>query len=57
MHATTLLLLILTFDVQTDASLTRWGIMDIIHPFRGLWYKSEIDHINAVELETIENGV
>ena len=57
MHATTLLLLILTFDVQTDASLTRWGVMDIIHPFRGLWYKSEIDHINVVELETIENGV
>ena len=40
MHANTLLLPILTFDKYKDASLTGWGIMNTIHPLRGLCYKS-----------------
>ena len=34
-----------------------WGIMDTLHPLRGLWHKSEIYKINGVELNAIETGI
>ena len=44
----------LDIKVYIDASLMGWGIMDTLHPLRGLCHKSEIDKINGVELNAIE---
>ena len=34
--------------IHTDASLTGWGITNGITPSRGLWHKTELDHINVL---------
>ena len=34
-----------------------WGITEIIHLSKVMWHKSEIDHIDAAELKTIEIGI
>lgn len=54
MDATTLSVLIL---ILMYGGLMRQELTDTIHPLRGLWYISEIDHINVVELQAIESGV
>ena len=38
---------------STGMILTGWGIKDSIHPFRVLWYKSEIDQIKVLGLKAI----
>ena len=43
--------------IYIDASLMGWGITEIIHLSEVMWHKSEIDHINAAELKTIEIGI
>ena len=43
--------------INTDASLTGWGITNGITPSRGLWHKTELDHINVLELKAIEIGI
>lgn len=40
--------------VHADTSLTGWAITDRVSPSRGLWHKSEIDHINILELKAFE---
>lgn len=54
MNATTLSVSIL---ILINGGLMRQGLTDTIHTLRGLWYISEIDHINVVELQAIESGV
>ena len=44
-------------EVYIDPSLTEWEIKDTINPLSVLWHKSEIYHINEVELKAIEIGV
>ena len=43
--------------VHADTSLTGWAITDRVSPSRGLWHKSEIDHINILELKAFEIGI
>ena len=43
--------------VYIDTSLVGWGIMDTLHQLRGLWHKSEKDHINGVKLKATVIGV
>ena len=40
--------------IHTDASIGGWGITNGIYPSRGLWLNAELDHINVLELKTIE---
>ena len=43
--------------IHADANLTVWGITNGITPSRGLWHKTELDHINVLELKAIEIGI
>ena len=43
--------------IHTDASLTSWGITIGVSPSWGLWYKTELEHINVLELKIIEIGI
>jgi len=43
--------------IYTDASMTGWGITDKLNPSSGLWGKSDLDHINVLELKAIKFGV
>ena len=43
--------------IHTDASLTGLRITSGISPSRGLWHKTELEHINVLELKAIEIGI
>ena len=42
--------------IHADVSLTGWGITSGISPSRGLRHKTELDHVNVLELQAIETG-
>ena len=56
MHSNTLLLPILILE-YTQIQVSQEGIVDTVHPSRGLRQKSEIDHIDVVESKAIEISV
>ena len=43
--------------IHTDASLTSWGTTNGVSLSWGLWYKTELEHINVLELKIIEIGI
>ena len=43
--------------IHTDAGLTGWKITNGISSSRGLWHKTELDHINVLKLKTIVIGI
>ena len=43
--------------LDTDASLTGWGITNGIYPSWSLWHKAELDQVNVLELKAIETGL
>ena len=43
--------------MHTDAGLTGWKITNGISSSRGLWHKTELDHINVLKLKIIVIGI